>query len=356
LKLDIESITGIDFDAFESGHAGIAQKMAWAAKRNTSRVEDKSYCLMGLFGIHMPLIYGEGESAFLRLQLEIMKISDDDSIFAWEDDGFNRGLLATSIFAFKDAGNIKPRIGSKYITSYAMSQKGIQVTCRLITTVSGDLILPLSCSRAPQFRLGVPLGQWTKTLHVRTRGNLELYHPSFMPMPTSPQEIYVLDNTKTCVAPNQGPIRCVVRVTEDIDENLPRIMHSGSGDAIHCLEEGASTVIDFVLERHKLWLSFYNICGKLSHSIGTYSAFEARATGDPGVRVRMLPSQQIDGAFILSSRPSIRILKISVRRQLKMGALLYVVDVQPEYTTRKEPTVEGSTIRDYGMQNAVELP
>jgi hypothetical protein len=39
---------------------------------------------MGIFGINMPLIYGEGKRAFVRLQEEIIKVSDDHSIFAWK--------------------------------------------------------------------------------------------------------------------------------------------------------------------------------------------------------------------------------------------------------------------------------
>jgi hypothetical protein len=61
----------------------VAQKMSWAAKRNTTREEDVAYCLLGLFSVNMPLLYGEGPRAFMRLQEEIMKISDDQSIFAW---------------------------------------------------------------------------------------------------------------------------------------------------------------------------------------------------------------------------------------------------------------------------------
>lgn len=46
----------------------VAQRMSWAADRKTKRVEDRAYSLMGLFDIHMPMIYGEREKAFLRLQ------------------------------------------------------------------------------------------------------------------------------------------------------------------------------------------------------------------------------------------------------------------------------------------------
>jgi hypothetical protein len=46
----------------------VAQRMSWAARRTTSRVEDCPYCLMGIFGIKMALMYGERETAFIRLQ------------------------------------------------------------------------------------------------------------------------------------------------------------------------------------------------------------------------------------------------------------------------------------------------
>ncbi|KXH46483.1 hypothetical protein CSAL01_03044 [Colletotrichum salicis] len=58
--------------------------MSWAAGRETTRIEDATYCLMGIFGINMPLFYGEEDKAFQRLQKEILRESDDVTIFAWE--------------------------------------------------------------------------------------------------------------------------------------------------------------------------------------------------------------------------------------------------------------------------------
>ena len=55
--------------------ANVAEKMSWAAERKTSRLEDEAYCLLGLFGINMPLLYGEGSNAFQRLQMEILRSS-----------------------------------------------------------------------------------------------------------------------------------------------------------------------------------------------------------------------------------------------------------------------------------------
>lgn len=61
--------------------------MSWVSERETKKTEDKAYCLLGIFGINMPLLYGELEpAAFKRLQLEILKESDDTSIFAWTCD------------------------------------------------------------------------------------------------------------------------------------------------------------------------------------------------------------------------------------------------------------------------------
>lgn len=61
----------------------IAERMLWASTRETTRPEDRAYCLLGIFEVNMPLIYGEGDNAFRRLQEEIIKRSNDLSIFVW---------------------------------------------------------------------------------------------------------------------------------------------------------------------------------------------------------------------------------------------------------------------------------
>ncbi|KAI5462202.1 heterokaryon incompatibility protein-domain-containing protein [Mariannaea sp. PMI_226] len=87
---DICEVTGIP-DRFltkdlKLSMASVAQRMSWAAGRQTTRVEDMAYCLLGLFNINMPLLYGEGPKAFWRLQAEIIKESYDHSIFSWQRD------------------------------------------------------------------------------------------------------------------------------------------------------------------------------------------------------------------------------------------------------------------------------
>jgi hypothetical protein len=86
----LTDITGIPTNLLSGNDldiASIAMRMSWASRRITTKAEDIAYCLMGIFDIQMPLLYGEGEDgAFRRLQQEIIKDSDDQSIFAWAVD------------------------------------------------------------------------------------------------------------------------------------------------------------------------------------------------------------------------------------------------------------------------------
>jgi hypothetical protein len=82
--------------------------MSWAAKRVTTRKEDIAYCLLGIFNVNMPLIYGEGERAFIRLQEEIMKEKNDLSLLAWQSASTTRlrGALASSPREFTNCGSL----------------------------------------------------------------------------------------------------------------------------------------------------------------------------------------------------------------------------------------------------------
>jgi hypothetical protein len=85
----IEDMTGIEKEALlklrDFGDFNIAQKMSWAATRNTTRAEDEAYCLLGIFNVNMPLLYGEGTRAFLRLQEELLRQTEDYSLLLWTD-------------------------------------------------------------------------------------------------------------------------------------------------------------------------------------------------------------------------------------------------------------------------------
>lgn len=106
LRETLSQVTGIEY-LFNFEDASVAQKMSWAAKRVTTRLEDQAYCILGIFGVDMPPLYGERPGAFLRVQLEIMRISNDKSLFAWKDDSIESGgLLAPSPKSFRYATDI----------------------------------------------------------------------------------------------------------------------------------------------------------------------------------------------------------------------------------------------------------
>ncbi|KAK4225299.1 heterokaryon incompatibility protein-domain-containing protein [Podospora fimiseda] len=115
----------------------VAQRMSWASNRQTTREEDMAYCLLGIFDIHMPLLYGERSKAFSRLQEEIIKQIDDHSIFAWavnskDPAAWSVGpVLARSPADFADCSNIRVRheeVGEPSV----LTKKGLHIHAPVI--------------------------------------------------------------------------------------------------------------------------------------------------------------------------------------------------------------------------------
>jgi hypothetical protein len=112
----------------------IAARISWIAKRHTTRIEDMSYSLLGLLNVNMPMLYGEGQKAFLRLQEEIIKKYNDLSIFAWDGEATASGfmpILAASPSSFainpidhhsKDTGS---RLGDRLRTQFSLTNQGV---------------------------------------------------------------------------------------------------------------------------------------------------------------------------------------------------------------------------------------
>ena len=114
----------------------IANRMFWASRRTTTRIEDVAYSLLGIFGVNMPLLYGEGLRAFKRLQEEIIKISDDESIFAFQNDVQLKllsdndpklGALANHPRDFSRSSGIIPLKSRRQRKPYSMTNKGLHV-------------------------------------------------------------------------------------------------------------------------------------------------------------------------------------------------------------------------------------
>ncbi|KAF4907243.1 Vegetative incompatibility protein HET-E-1 [Colletotrichum viniferum] len=154
LSFDISLATGIDgVYLAKIGRsplsASAATKMSWLSNRNVSREEDLAYCMLGLFDINMPLLYGEGMKAFIRLQEEIIKSDNDQSIFCWEwiysTTPVNwSSFLAPSPRAFRNSSRFRGKqqflqeMGDPFM--YQMTNAGLSIELPVLYTWTGYIV------------------------------------------------------------------------------------------------------------------------------------------------------------------------------------------------------------------------
>lgn len=173
LRDELAKITGIDASIMTAEmdleSASLASKMSWASHRATTRPEDIAYCLMGIFNVNMPLLYGEGEKAFIRLQEEIIKQSEDHSLFAWNDSNAPpnayEGLLARSPAHFASSGNIVPYCDWDSRAPFSMTNKGLRIELHLTRCQENLYIAALDCPVPPDYEKF--LGIYLKRIHNR---------------------------------------------------------------------------------------------------------------------------------------------------------------------------------------------
>ncbi|KAI0440518.1 HET-domain-containing protein [Xylaria telfairii] len=104
---EISEITKIDADILTHTEPismfSAAEKLSWAAHREVTREEDETYCLLGMFGVNLPMLYGEGKrQAFVRLQEAIYSSTRDESLFLFSRSPYKsrHPLLADSPSCF----------------------------------------------------------------------------------------------------------------------------------------------------------------------------------------------------------------------------------------------------------------
>ena len=65
-------------------HPSLPERMQWIARRATTREEDESYSLMGIFNVSISIAYGEGrERAFFRLYQAILEVGYERDWLLW---------------------------------------------------------------------------------------------------------------------------------------------------------------------------------------------------------------------------------------------------------------------------------
>ncbi|KAL9622678.1 MAG: hypothetical protein Q9160_002988 [Pyrenula sp. 1 TL-2023] len=175
LSILLSLITRVDRDYLlgkSLACASVAKRMSWAALRETNRVEDIAYCLLGIFDVNMPLLYGEGRKAFTGLQEEIIKNSTDQSLFAWtvpfagplgepemhqlyhrtHDTTFFRGILAQSPYEFRASREIVPVNTPDFDETVSITNKGLMIKLPLTPIFGTSLVrASLACREEDSF-------------------------------------------------------------------------------------------------------------------------------------------------------------------------------------------------------------
>jgi hypothetical protein len=150
----------------------VAQLMSWAAHRKTTRDEDVAYCLLGIFDVNIPVLYGEGSEAFLRLQEEILKRSSDQSLFAWtyilpSSPVPSPGVLFPHPRYFKLAAKIVPFKSSALFSTgtepYTMTHMGLNIRLPLIPAKGPDqkAVAILACHSDEDFMGPLGIALWS---------------------------------------------------------------------------------------------------------------------------------------------------------------------------------------------------
>ncbi|OBS24588.1 hypothetical protein FPOA_05130 [Fusarium poae] len=131
----------------------VSERMSWVSHRETTRVEDIAYCMLGIFDINMPLLYGEGNKAFIRLQEEIIRVSNDQSIFCWD---WNRdhvpenwpSMLSPSPKTFENSGSYYRPPWANDSLSYTTSNSGLSISLKLLTIAYTRTLWPTTAYRS----------------------------------------------------------------------------------------------------------------------------------------------------------------------------------------------------------------
>ena len=112
----------------------IAERMSWAANREATRVEDIAYSLIGIFNVNMPLLYGEGEKAYIRLQEELLRRTSDLSILCWGIGIYTSRVLARSPADFrqiKESELLRMRDNSPGGCKFGVTNEGLEISVKI---------------------------------------------------------------------------------------------------------------------------------------------------------------------------------------------------------------------------------
>ena len=186
----VEEISGVDRAVLVHERSlddvSVARRMSWASRRHTTREEDRAYSLMGIFGVSMPTVYGEGPRAFIRLQQETLKVIPYQTIFAWGP------ILDNYPFACKGFATDSDRWKSPY-TGVSPTDMQTLLAPSPVEFAAAGRIRPISISDLAH-RLGIPLtnpSYKSTSYGIRTHLPMVPYQPTPTLSLTTPTNVAV---------------------------------------------------------------------------------------------------------------------------------------------------------------------
>lgn len=145
----IHQTTGIPVEALRGDSLSnfhVRERFSWAESRKTKREEDAAYSLLGMFGIHMPLIYGEGRHNAMR---RLRKYIEDEESFRSPDSlrngqelKRNQSLVSEDrryYVTFQEDGNFV--LSGPSGTLWASNTSGITNARNVIMQRDGNLVM-----------------------------------------------------------------------------------------------------------------------------------------------------------------------------------------------------------------------
>jgi hypothetical protein len=223
-------------------YASIATKFCWASRRKTTREEDIAYCLLGLVGINMPMLYGEGQRAFYRLQLEILKQSNDHTIFAWDytissPHGYPFGRHSTAVLApspsyFLNSRGIQPIRAprSTETLTFAVTNNGLKIRLPVVETDTNEFVAFLHCENHNGDNVGVRLSKLDNEQYHRLPGESPVDSSKYEDRPSKMRTLYLalesnLDNSTRALERNLlGDLTHIKNVRGDCGYQIANIV------------------------------------------------------------------------------------------------------------------------------------
>ncbi|KAN0084025.1 Heterokaryon incompatibility protein (HET) domain containing protein [Tylopilus felleus] len=185
----LENVTGISKTVLTADNShGVEghtfwEIMSWASKRQTTRIEDRAYCLIGLFRISLTIAYGEGQRAFSRLVEAISAKNPSWDVFAWSGQpSVYHFALPSSPASYSQFETCiaKDRIGVRdfTITAYGLSLKSLPLipmrVCSVVDPKGPGR--PFRVELKPRYNDGSPLGMYSNLVVECGATRLKIIH------------------------------------------------------------------------------------------------------------------------------------------------------------------------------------